>query len=127
MDSSNWVLNEFLFHQVLENFYWPNERFNVKRHVVLTTVLVGAALLISLTTCNLGFVLELTGGFSATALSYILPPACYLKLSGGNLWDRNKLRHWACMAFGLIVMILSTFHSIQKAFYGNDTETQCDL
>lgn len=112
---------------MLENFYWPNERFNVKRHVILTTLLVGAALLISLTTCNLGFVLELTGGFSATALSYILPPACYLKLSGGSLWDRNKLRHWVCMAFGLTVMILSTFHSIQKAFYGNDTETQCDL
>jgi sodium-coupled neutral amino acid transporter 11 len=99
----------------------------MKRHILLTTALVGAALLISLTTCNLGFVLELTGGFSATALSYILPPACYLKLSGGSLWDKNKLRHWACIAFGIVVMVLSTFHSIQKALSGNDTDAQCDL
>ncbi|KAG2188768.1 hypothetical protein INT44_003907 [Umbelopsis vinacea] len=120
-------LETFVCREVMEHFFWPNEHYNVKRHVILTTGLVLAALLISLTTCNLGFVLELTGGFSATALSYILPPACYLKLSGGNLWDRNKLRHWLCMVFGLVVMVLSTFHSIQKAFSGDDTQTQCDL
>lgn len=120
-------LETFVCREVMEHFFWPNEHYSVKRHVILTTGLVLAALLISLTTCNLGFVLELTGGFSATALSYILPPACYLKLSGGNLWDRNKLRHWLCMVFGLVVMVLSTFHSIQKAFSGDDTQTQCDL
>lgn len=38
-------------------------------------------MIISLLTCDLGIVLELTGGLSATALAFIFPSLCYLKLT----------------------------------------------
>lgn len=92
------------------------------------------ALTVSLLTCNLGIVLELTGGFSATALAYILPPLCYLKLAGGSLFQLNKLKHWACLLFGLLIMVVSTFYSLQKIVLGgpeSDTSgagaAACDL
>jgi sodium-coupled neutral amino acid transporter 11 len=85
----------------------------MKRHVVITTGLVGIALVIALLTCNLGFVLEVTGGFSATALAFILPPSCYLKLASGPVMSIQKLPYLACLGFGIAVMILSTFFSLQ--------------
>lgn len=60
--------------------------------------------------------LELTGGFSATALAYVLPPLCYLKLATGSLFQRSKIPHWACLVFGLSIMVISTFYSLQKVF-----------
>ncbi|CAG8563084.1 3257_t:CDS:2 [Racocetra fulgida] len=84
----------------------------------ITTLLVGGAMAISLLTDSLGTVLELTGGFSATALAYILPPACYLKLSSGELWTFNKLPAISCVIFGFLVMVLSTALSIAKIIDG---------
>lgn len=37
--------------------------------------------MVSLLTCDLGIVLELTGGLSATALAFIFPAVCFLKLA----------------------------------------------
>ncbi|CAG8457711.1 6514_t:CDS:2 [Scutellospora calospora] len=85
---------------------------------VITTLLVGSAMIISLMTSSLGTVLELTGGFSATALAYILPPACYLKLSSGKLLTLNKLPAILCVIFGILVMVLSTILSIANIISG---------
>lgn len=114
---------------MLETGFWPSQPFNFTRHVVITTALVLAALLISLLTCNLGIVLELTGGFSATMLAYILPPLCYLKLASGPLWQMSKMPHWFLLVFGLTIMIFSTSSSLQKAALGSSTDTAstCDL
>ncbi|KAI8388527.1 transmembrane amino acid transporter protein-domain-containing protein [Radiomyces spectabilis] len=121
-------LEAFVCREVLETFFWPAATFNLKRHFILTTVLVLIALVISLLTCNLGIVLELTGGFSATALAYILPPLCYLKLSAGSLWQRSKIPHWTCMIFGIIIMFVSTFYSLQKVFRpGHHAAVTCDF
>jgi sodium-coupled neutral amino acid transporter 11 len=100
-------------------YYYPNEPYLLKRHVIITTLLVGSAMLISLLTDDLGIVLELTGGFSATALAYILPPACFLKLSSGKWYSRKKLPAVACVGFGILVMILSTLLSIIKIIKRN--------
>ncbi|KAI7866573.1 AAAP amino acid permease [Spinellus fusiger] len=124
-------LEAFVCREVLETFFWASAHYNVMRHCVITTVLVLMSLIISLLTCNLGVVLELTGAFSATGLAFILPPMCYLKLANGSLWQRSKIPHWACMIFGGIVMCASTFYSFQKAFknYSTDIEDihQMDL
>jgi sodium-coupled neutral amino acid transporter 11 len=73
-----------------------------------------SAMTVSLLTSDLGIVLELTGGCSATALAYILPPVCFLKLSSGQWWSRKKLPAVLCVGFGIAVMILSTILSIIK-------------
>lgn len=114
--------------QVLEILFWSSSPHSTVRHVVITTSLVGVSLLISLLTCNLGIVLELTGGFSATMLAYILPPLCYLKLAKDSIWQLNKIPHWATLIFGLVIMIFSTSFSIQKVVLGtSDPGPTCDL
>jgi len=105
---------------VLETFYWPSAPFDKTRHFIITTALILITLTISLLTCNLGIVLELTGGFSATVLAFVLPPLCFLKLAGGSLWERSKIPHWLCMMFGVLIMVLSTFYSLQKVFMPAD-------
>ncbi|CAO3641915.1 unnamed protein product [Cunninghamella echinulata] len=120
-------LEIFVCREVLETFFWPSKGFDIKLHFFLTTSLTLIALTISLLTCNLGIVLELTGAFSATALAYILPPLCYLKMATGSIWHWNKLPHWACLIFGIAVMAFSSFYSLQKLFTNQETSTAtCD-
>nr|CAG8471477.1 6828_t:CDS:2 [Entrophospora candida] len=107
-------LEVFVCREVIIKYYYPNEMYLLKRHVIITTLLVAGAMFISLLTNDLGIVLELTGGFSATALAFILPPACFLKLTSGKWYSRKKLPAVACVGFGVSVMILSTTLSITK-------------
>ncbi|KAI8147868.1 transmembrane amino acid transporter protein-domain-containing protein [Fennellomyces sp. T-0311] len=115
-------LETFVCREVLETFFWPTAAFRRSRHVAITSILVLVALTVSLLTCNLGIVLELTGGFSATALAYILPPLCYLKLATGSVFQRSKIPHWACLVFGLTIMVVSTLFSLQKVFQAHPTD-----
>ncbi|KAF9360893.1 hypothetical protein BGX34_007450 [Mortierella sp. NVP85] len=113
---------------VIETYFFPGESFSMKRHMIITTGLVGTSLIIALLTCNLGFVLEVTGGFSATALAFILPPMCYLKLASGSILSMKKLPHLACLLFGVAVMILSTFFSLQHFLEPRDpNDSTCSV
>ncbi|KAF9538657.1 hypothetical protein EC957_006362 [Mortierella hygrophila] len=120
-------LEAFVCREVIETYYFPGATFSMKRHTIITTGLVGVALGIALLTCDLGFVLEVTGGFSATALAFILPPLCYLKLASGPVWSTKKIPHIACLGFGIAVMILSTFFSLQHFMTPKDLSSQCSL
>ncbi|GAA5903767.1 hypothetical protein JCM5296_003918 [Sporobolomyces johnsonii] len=118
-------LEAFVCREVAETYFWPDEKeFNKRRHVLITTGLVFSALLVSLITCDLGLILELAGGFSATALAYLFPAACFLRLSGhGPQQAPQRIAAWACAAFGIAVMVLSTFLSIRKAIKGESHKT----
>lgn len=70
----------FVCREVLETYFFAGE-FDRNRHLIFTSSLVVSAMIISLLTCDLGIVLELTGGLSATALAFIFPSLCYLKLT----------------------------------------------
>ena len=70
----------FVCREVLETYFFAGE-FDRNRHLIFTSSLVVTAMIISLLTCDLGIVLELTGGLSATALAFIFPSLCYLKLT----------------------------------------------
>jgi sodium-coupled neutral amino acid transporter 11 len=81
--------------QVIENLL--DRPFSYKRHAIVTTCLVISAMLVSMTTCDLGIgesrqqyvtqvsltqtdwpiVLELTGGLSATALAFLVSSVDY--------------------------------------------------
>ena len=134
-------LEAFVCREVMETYFWPGQDFNKRRHVIITSSLVGLSLFVSLITHDLGLILELAGGFSATALAYIFrtptppqsgrpcstlltPPlalrltaaACFLKLSeAGTKSGQTRLAAYACCFFGVVVMVLSTVGSIKKA------------
>ena len=67
-------------------------------------------------TCDLGVMLEITGGVSATALAFIFPAACYIKLINQDVpwYARTKLLAVICVAFGCFVMAISLFLALGK-------------
>jgi solute carrier family 38 (sodium-coupled neutral amino acid transporter), member 11 len=73
---------------------------------------------VALITCDLGVMLEITGGVSATALAYIFPAACYLwLLSPLKPWySRDKLPAVLCVAFGVVTMCISLFLALGKVW-----------
>ncbi|KAA1085617.1 hypothetical protein PGT21_012885 [Puccinia graminis f. sp. tritici] len=107
----------FVCRETIDTFFYPDEMFNLRRHVIHTTLLVGIGMLLSLWTCDLGVVLELTGGLAASALAYVFPAACQLKLSSktGSIFERENWAGLLTVAFGLAVMLISTITSLSKA------------
>lgn len=81
---------------------------------------------VSMITCDLGVMLELTGGISATALAFIFPAACFIKLSDKSLpWtSRTKLPAYLCVAFGATVLVLSVLLALAKSFNPSSGETK---
>ncbi|KAI8819902.1 transmembrane amino acid transporter protein superfamily [Fimicolochytrium jonesii] len=93
-------------------------------HALITGALSLSAMGIALVTCDLGFVLEITGGFAATVLAYILPAACYIKLASGPTFSWKKAGPLASIFFGFVVMILSTILTLKSLFKGGEGK-QC--
>merc|ERR1712166_114757 len=89
-------------------------------HVSVTLCWFGLALVLGLVVTDLGFVLELTGGFSATFLGFILPAACFLRLEPSKIFitdtfkDTNKLQALFLFFFGCFAMVTSTSLTLMK-------------
>ncbi|KAJ1718541.1 hypothetical protein LPJ61_006576 [Coemansia biformis] len=111
--------------EVVEQLLFRDKRFSMRRHIVITTVLCSISLVVGETVCNLGVLLELTGGLSASFLAFILPPACYIRLSSGPRFAWKTLPHWACVCFGVTVMALSTVLSIRHAAKSRESVGSC--
>lgn len=62
--------------------------------------------------------LEITGGASATALAFVFPALCYIKLlPASEAWHaRSKLPAVICAAFGVLVLVLSVGLALGKAW-----------
>ena len=76
---TTWPLELFVAREVIETYFFQGE-YDHRRHIVVTSALTAASLIVSLLATDLGVVLEVTGGLSATALAFIFPAICYLKL-----------------------------------------------
>ncbi|KAF7932475.1 uncharacterized protein EAE98_003774 [Botrytis deweyae] len=116
-------LEAFVCREVMFNYWFPGEPFNMHLHLIFTSALVVSAMILSLVTCDLGAVFELIGATSACALAYILPPLCYIKLT------RRTWRTWmagACVAFGGAVMLISLFQASKKMILNEGGVTKCD-
>ncbi|KAJ5907843.1 Vacuolar amino acid transporter 2 [Penicillium taxi] len=105
-------LEAFVCRSVMTTYYFPDEPFNLNRHLIFTTSLVVSSIAIALITCDLGSVFELIGATSAAALAYIFPPLCYIKLSSAS-W-RGKIPAYLCVGFGFIVMGVSVIQAVAK-------------
>lgn len=78
---TTWPLELFVAREVIETYFYGGI-YNRQRHIFVTTALTVVSLFVSLLATDLGVVLEVTGGLSATALAFIFPSICYLKLCG---------------------------------------------
>ncbi|KIJ67900.1 hypothetical protein HYDPIDRAFT_83555 [Hydnomerulius pinastri MD-312] len=111
-------LELFVCREVIEQYFFSHESFNPQRHLFFTTTILCASMLLALITCDLGVTLEITGGVSATALAFIFPAACYLKLADPRVpwYSRANLPAVVCFIFGVLVMSVSLFHALGKAW-----------
>jgi len=108
-------LEAFVCREVMLNYYFPGEPFNMNLHLIFSSSLVFSAMVLSLLTCDLGTVFDLVGGTSAAAMAYILPPLCYIKLTRRS-WRTYVA--WAVVAFGCTVMLMSMLQAIGKMITG---------
>ncbi|KAJ7647323.1 amino acid transporter [Roridomyces roridus] len=111
-------LELFVCREVIEEYFFSHESFNLQRHVFFTTTILFASMLVALITCDLGVMLEITGGVSATTLAFIFPASCYLKLTDSKepWYSRSKLPAYACAVFGVVVMIISLYLALGKTW-----------
>ncbi|CAG8983729.1 hypothetical protein HYALB_00006298 [Hymenoscyphus albidus] len=115
-------LEAFVCREVMLEYWFPGEPFNMNLHLIFTTSLVVSAMTLALVTCDLGAVFELIGATSACALAYILPPLCYIKLSSRS-WKTVPAA--ACVVFGSAVMVISLVQAVAKIIRNEGGATQC--
>ncbi|KAL6886063.1 transmembrane amino acid transporter domain-containing protein [Trichoderma evansii] len=108
-------LEAFVCREVMITYFYPNEPFNLRRHLIISTALVIGATTLSMLTCDLGIVFELVGATSAVAMAYILPPMCYIKLTTRS-WRTYVAG--AIVVFGVAVMVISVVQAIDKMING---------
>ncbi|KAF8332651.1 transmembrane amino acid transporter protein-domain-containing protein [Cantharellus anzutake] len=118
-------LELFVCREVIEQYFFEHEEFDRHRHIILTTVILFSAMILSMMTCDLGVMLEITGGISATAFAFIFPAICYLKLTRESPWGTTKICAVACTFFGLSVLVLSVILGIRKAALHDTTLKVC--
>ncbi|KAG9477263.1 hypothetical protein GDO78_002580, partial [Eleutherodactylus coqui] len=88
-----------------------------------TLAVVSATTIISLFSDCLGMVLELNGILSATPLVFIIPTACYLKLSGDHWYHINNAMPCFIFLLGIIIMPVGFFMAIlypQECSHGKE-------
>jgi solute carrier family 38 (sodium-coupled neutral amino acid transporter), member 11 len=115
-------LEAFVCREVMLNYYFPNEPFNMNLHLIFSSALVVSAMVVSLLTCDVGAVFDLVGATSACALAYILPPLCFIKLSSRS-WKTYVAG--AVVVFGFAVMFISMFQAIGKMIKGMVPPVPC--
>lgn len=130
-------LENYVCREVIEDYFYKDKPFSKTRHVLVTSGIVFSAMLselkpvflsltqVSLLTCDLGVVLEIAGGLSATALAFIFPAGAFFVLTKGPWNSRQKLPAVLCTAFGCIVLILSTALTILKTIRGEVSSKKC--
>ncbi|CAK7263280.1 hypothetical protein SEPCBS57363_000479 [Sporothrix epigloea] len=115
-------LEAFVCREVMFNYYFPNEPFNMHLHLIFSSSLVVSAMTLSLITCDLGAIFELVGATSACAMAYILPPLCYIKLTTRSWRTYVAI---GVVVFGCAVMGISLLQAVGKIFSGESGTAHC--
>ncbi|XP_064023556.1 putative sodium-coupled neutral amino acid transporter 11 isoform X3 [Pogoniulus pusillus] len=93
----------FVTREVVANVFFHGNLSTVF-HIVVTVVIIAVATGVSLAYDCLGIVLELNGVLSATPLVFIIPTACYLRLSKERWSHSDNLLSCLILAVGVLVM-----------------------
>lgn len=94
-------------------------------HILITFLLVTVTALIGVSTCNLGLVFDLTGGIAASAIAFIFPAAATIKLQSGRWIQVANLPYLACIAFGCLVLTLTTATTIFELYASPSESYSC--
>ncbi|KAB0360466.1 hypothetical protein FD754_004622 [Muntiacus muntjak] len=93
----------FVTREVIANVFFGGDLSSVF-HIIITVVIITVATLVSLLIDCLGIVLELNGVLCAAPLIFIIPSACYLKLSEEPRTHSDKIMSCVMLPTGAVVM-----------------------
>uniref|UniRef100_A0A8C3LDR2 Putative sodium-coupled neutral amino acid transporter 11 n=1 Tax=Chrysolophus pictus TaxID=9089 RepID=A0A8C3LDR2_CHRPC len=112
----------FVTREVIANVFFHGSLSTVF-HIVVTVIIIAVATGVSLVYDCLGVVLELNGVLSATPLVFIIPTACYLRLSEERWNHSDNLISCLILAVGVLVMtvgfVLTILHP-QECSHGKE-------
>ncbi|XP_067891319.1 putative sodium-coupled neutral amino acid transporter 11 isoform X2 [Heterodontus francisci] len=95
----------FVTREVIGNLFFAGNLSTIC-HVLVTVCIVAVATAISLAFDCLGIVLELNGVIGAIPLVFIIPTACYLKLSEESWYHWDSVQSCMILITGVVVMIV---------------------
>ncbi|XP_032736217.1 putative sodium-coupled neutral amino acid transporter 11 isoform X2 [Lontra canadensis] len=101
----------FVTREVITNVFFGGN-LSLVFHIIVTVVIITVAMLISLLIDCLGKVLELNGVLCATPLIFIIPSACYLKLSEELRTHSDKIMSCVMLPVGVMVMVTGLLMAI---------------
>ncbi|NXX88210.1 AVT2 protein, partial [Centropus bengalensis] len=112
----------FVTREVIANVFFHGNLSTVF-HVIVTVLIVAVVTGVSLAYDCLGIVLELNGVLSATPLVFIIPTACYLRLSKERWNHSDNLISCLILSVGVLVMtvgfVLTILHP-QECSHGKE-------
>ncbi|XP_077303695.1 putative sodium-coupled neutral amino acid transporter 11 [Lithobates pipiens] len=112
----------FVAREVISNVFFGGNLSTVL-HFTVTLLVVSLTTVISLLSDCLGMVLELNGVLSATPLVFIIPTACYLKLSADQWYHPSNFVPCLIFLLGIIIMpvgfVMAIFYP-QECSHGNE-------
>ncbi|XP_034642415.1 putative sodium-coupled neutral amino acid transporter 11 isoform X2 [Trachemys scripta elegans] len=112
----------FVTREVIANVFFSGTLTTIL-HVAVTVIVVAVATSISLVYDCLGIVLELNGILSATPLVFIIPTACYLKLSEERWNHSDNLISGLILTVGVLLMTVGFVMTIlhpQECSHGKE-------
>lgn len=115
----------FIIYNRLKTPTFDLEKFNRLQNLAVTAIILVIPLSVSMVTCNLGAVLELVGATSGSTLAYILPPLCHNKMTSENKTLKQQAPYYACIIFGIAVMVLSSSQTIIESLKESPDAGHC--
>ncbi|XP_042716714.1 putative sodium-coupled neutral amino acid transporter 11 isoform X1 [Chrysemys picta bellii] len=112
----------FVTREVIANVFFSGTLTTIL-HVAVTVIVVAVATSISLVYDCLGIVLELNGILSATPLVFIIPTACYLKLSEERWNHSDNLISGLILTIGVLLVTVGFVMTIlhpQECSHGKE-------
>ncbi|XP_048200235.1 putative sodium-coupled neutral amino acid transporter 11 [Perognathus longimembris pacificus] len=101
----------FVTREVLATVFFGGTLSSVC-HIIITVAIITVTTLVSLLIDCLGIVLELNGVLCAAPLIFIIPSACYLKLSEEPRTHSDKIMSCVMLPVGALVMVFGFIMAI---------------
>ncbi|XP_056649948.1 putative sodium-coupled neutral amino acid transporter 11 isoform X3 [Monodelphis domestica] len=102
----------FVTREVVANVFFHGN-LSKRYHAIVTTVIITMATTVSMMIDCLGIVLDLSGVLCAAPLIFIIPSACYLKLSEERWIHPDKIMSSVTLLNGVVVMIVGFVMTIR--------------
>ncbi|KAI8898395.1 transmembrane amino acid transporter protein-domain-containing protein [Globomyces pollinis-pini] len=116
-------LELFIARNTLFEVVFPGKIAQLSDTVLMgfTIALVTATTTIGVSTCNIGSILDITGGLAASAIAFIFPSACWLKVQGEPIFQAKNISHIVCITVGCIVLLLTTVSSVEEFIHAKSS------